>query len=280
MSSDSTLSTFIASDGDNIVVQDWPLSEDLPLRGVVVLVHGLGEHAGRYGKLAQQLNAWGFAVRGYDQYGHGESGGVRGSLPDERRLVDDLADILDSTRARMHRGLPLIVLGHSMGGLVAARLVALRLRAVDGLILSSPALDTGIGAFRKRLISVAMELVPNFRTSNGVKPHLLSHDPDVVASYIADPLVHQYISIRLADFVVNTGAKVIARAAKWETRTLLLYAGDDRVLNPEGSRLFAAATPPGVVTSECFDGFYHEIFNESNSAPVYASLKRWLDQRF
>lgn len=280
MSSDSTLSTFIASDGDNIVMQDWPLSEDLPLRGVIVLVHGLGEHAGRYDKLAQQLNAWGFAVRGYDQYGHGESGGVRGALPDERRLIDDLADILDSTRARMHRGLPLIVLGHSMGGLVAARLVALRLRPLDGLILSSPAFDTGVGAFRKWLISVAMELAPNLRTSNGVKPHLLSHDPAVVARYVGDPLVHKYISIRLADFLVHTGAKVIARAAKWETPTLLLYAGDDRVLNPEGSRQFAAAAPPGVVTSERFDGLYHEIFNESSADPVYASLQRWLDQRF
>ena len=80
-SGESTLSTFVASDGDNIVIQDWPLQSGARLRGVVILVHGLGEHAGRYAHVAEQLNRWGFAVRGYDQCGHGESGGLRGSLP-------------------------------------------------------------------------------------------------------------------------------------------------------------------------------------------------------
>ena len=98
---DSTLSTFVASDGENIAIQDWPLSPGRSLRGVVLLVHGLGEHAGRYDHVARRLNDWGFAVRAYDQYGHGESGGVRGGLPHDDRLIDDLTDVLDSTRARM-----------------------------------------------------------------------------------------------------------------------------------------------------------------------------------
>ena len=100
---DSTLTTFVAADGDNLAIQDWPLDADMRLRGVVLLVHGLGEHAGRYDELARRLNGWGFAVRGYDQYGHGESGGVRGGLPTDNRLVEDLADVLASTRARMDR---------------------------------------------------------------------------------------------------------------------------------------------------------------------------------
>jgi alpha-beta hydrolase superfamily lysophospholipase len=78
---DSILSTFTASDGDNIALQEWPLPDGVPLRGAVVLVHGLGEHAGRYDHVARRLNSWGFAVRGYDQYGHGESGGPRGGCP-------------------------------------------------------------------------------------------------------------------------------------------------------------------------------------------------------
>src|SRR5665647_1062488 len=102
--SDSTLSTYTASDGDNLAVQDWPAPEGLAPRGVVLLVHGLGEHAGRYDHLAQRLNSWGFAVRGYDQYGHGESDGVRGALPREARLIDDLTDVITSTRKRMEGG--------------------------------------------------------------------------------------------------------------------------------------------------------------------------------
>ena len=136
----STLTTFTASDGENLAVQDWPLPQGEPCRGTVLLVHGLGEHVGRYDALARRLNDWGFAVRGYDQYGHGESAGPRGGLTSDMRLLDDLADLVDATRARMPAGQPLVLLGHSMGGLVASRFVSLHLRPVDALVLSSPAL--------------------------------------------------------------------------------------------------------------------------------------------
>ncbi|MFZ2308848.1 MAG: lysophospholipase [Rhodoferax sp.] len=280
MNTESRLSTFVASDGDRVVIQDWPLEPDVPLRGVVIVVHGLGEHAGRYERVAEHLNAWGFAVRGYDQCGHGESGGARGSLPTDTRLLDDLADIIDSTRARMSKGTPLILLGHSMGGLVVGRFVSLGLRPVDALIMSSPALDAGMNAFQKFLVSLLPKLSPNLRVGNGVKPQFISHDPAVVAAYKADPMVHDRISARLARFIADAGPQTLARAAHWKVPTLLMYAGDDRLLNPQGSRNFAAAAPKGVVTSVCFDDLYHEIFNELDAGPVFAELKRWLDQRF
>ncbi|MCB1973299.1 MAG: alpha/beta fold hydrolase, partial [Burkholderiaceae bacterium] len=127
---DFTLTAYTANDGENLAVYDWPLAEGSAQRGTVLLVHGLGEHAGRYHAVAQHLNAWGFAVRAYDQYGHGQSGGPRGGLNHDMRLLDDLADMVDATRARAPEGLPLVLLGHSMGGLVAARFVAMHLRPV------------------------------------------------------------------------------------------------------------------------------------------------------
>jgi alpha-beta hydrolase superfamily lysophospholipase len=280
MAAESTLSTLIASDGDNVVVQDWPLEPGTPLRGVVILVHGLGEHAGRYDHVARQLNAWGFAVRGYDQCGHGESGGARGSLPNDTRLLDDLADIVDSTRARMSKQTPLIVLGHSMGGLVAGRFVALGIRPVDALVMSSPALDAGMNRFQKFLVSVLPKIAPDLRVGNGVKPQFISHDPEVVAAYRNDPLVHDRISARLARFIADAGPQTLAQAPQWKVPTLLMYAGDDRLLNPQGSRDFAAAAPKQVVTAKCFEDLYHEIFNERDAEPVFAELKRWLDARF
>jgi alpha-beta hydrolase superfamily lysophospholipase len=133
----STLTTFTAGDGENLAVQDWPLvGRGVPARGTVLLVHGLGEHVGRYDALARRLNAWGFAARGYDQYGHGESSGPRGGLTSDMRLLDDLADMVDATRARMPAGQPLVLLGHSMGGLVASRFVSLNLRPMDALMRS------------------------------------------------------------------------------------------------------------------------------------------------
>jgi alpha-beta hydrolase superfamily lysophospholipase len=280
MTAESRLTTFTASDGNNVVVQDWPLDPGVKLRGVVIVVHGLGEHAGRYDHVARQLNDWGFAVRGYDQCGHGESGGARGSLPSDTRLLDDLADMVDSTRARMRKGLPLILLGHSMGGLVVGRFVSLRMREVDGLVMSSPALNAGMNAFQKFLVSILPKIAPDLRVGNGVKPQFISHDPAVVAAYKADPLVHDRISARLARFIADACPQTVALAAQWTVPTLLLYAGDDRLLNPQGSRDFAKLAPKNVVTTQCFDTLYHEIFNELDAKPVFAALKQWLDQRF
>ena len=277
---ESTLSTFTASDGSNIALQDWPLPEGLNLRGVVLLVHGLGEHAGRYGHVARRLNEWGFAVRGYDQYGHGESDGVRGTLPTTMRLLDDLGDVIESTRARMEPGLPLILLGQSLGGLVAACQVALRDTAVEGLVLSSPALDPGLDSFQRLLLAMLPRVAPNLTVANGVNPGFLSHDPHVVAAYKADASVHDRVSGRLVRFIADGGPLVVARAARWKVPTLLMYAGADEVVDPGGSRAFAAAAPAQVVTVRCFDGLFHEIFNELDPEPVFETLRQWLDERF
>lgn len=277
---ESTLTTFVAADGDNLAIQDWPLEPGTPLRGVVLLVHGLGEHAGRYDELARRLNSWGFAVRGYDQYGHGESGGVRGGLPSDNRLVDDLADVLGSTRKRMDPATPLILLGHSMGGLVAARLVALGLARVEGLVLSSPAFDPGLNAFQQFLLAVLPAIAPNLRVGNGVDPKWISHDPMVVQAYQQDRLVHDRISGRLARFIAEGGAATIAAASQWQVPTLLLYAGTDRLVSPNGSAAFARAAPARAVTAHCFEDLYHEIFNELEREPVYARLQQWLDRWF
>lgn len=280
MASESTLSTFTASDGDNLAVQDWPLEPGVRMRGVVLIVHGLGEHAGRYEHVAERLNEWGFAVRGYDQCGHGESGGLPGSLPTDTRLLDDLADIIDSTRARMEPGTPLILLGHSMGGLVTGRFVSLGMRKVDALVMSSPALNPGMNAFQKLLVAVLPKIAPNLRVGNGLNPTFISHDPAVVKAYTGDPRVHDRISARLARFFATEGPATVESAPGWTVPTLLMYAGDDRLVNPQGSRDFAAAATPATVQSVCFDGLYHEIFNELDAAPVFATLRNWLDQRF
>jgi alpha-beta hydrolase superfamily lysophospholipase len=279
--SGSSFSPLTAKDGTNLVVVDWPLSKG-PVRGVVLIVHGLGEHAWRYDHVAEQLNAWGFAVRAYDQYGHGESMGPRGALPSEDRLLSDLAEVFDDWRVRMSASSPLIVLGHSLGGLVAGRFVSLGLRPVQGLVMSSPALDPGLNAFQKVLLAVLPRIAPDLRVGNGLNADFLSHDPAVVAAYKADPLVHDRISARLAVFIADNGPATIAAASSWTVPTLLLYAGADKLVNPAGSRAFAAAAPQPLVSTHCFDGLYHEIFNEAapQRARVFAELKRWLDARF
>ena len=280
VTAETTLSTFIASDGDNLAVQDWPLDPGQPLRGVGIVVHGLGEHAGRYDHVARRLNHWGYAVRGYDQYGHGESGGPRGGLTSDDRLLEDLTDIVDSTRLRMKKGTPLVLLGHSMGGLVVAAFVARAIRHVDAMVLSSPALDPGLNGFQKLLLGILPKIAPNLRVGNGLDVSLISHDRAVVEDYRKDHLVHNQVSARLARFIAEAGAEVRAAATAWTVPTLLLYAGADALVNPKGSREFSASAPSSVVTTRCFDTLYHEIFNELDAEPVFAELKVWLAVRY
>lgn len=293
-----TLAPFTARDGENLALYEWPMDawlagEVLPPRAVVLIVHGLGEHASRYDHVAQKLLDWGFAVRAYDQRGHGESGGARGGLSSDALLLEDLAEVVDDTRQRALRlprvgkpdaPLPLILLGHSLGGLVVGRFVSLQVRPVDGLVMSSPALDPGLNALQKLLLATLPVIAPNLRINNGLNPEFISHDKQVVNRYLADPLVHAKISARLAKFIATAGPATVAAASTWRTPTLLMYAGADKLVNPAGSLAFADAAASngaaGVVTARCFDNLYHELFNELDAAPVFAALKAWLDARF
>jgi len=265
-------------DGETLALRRLPAPG--PARAVVVVVHGLGEHAGRYHGLAECLHEWGFAVWAHDHYGHGESSGPRGGLPSELRLVDDLALVVDDAR-RENPGLPLVLLGHSLGGLVVASLIARGVRHVNAAVLSSPGLDPGLNGFQKLLLAVLPRIAPDLRVGNGLDDNYLSHDPAVVQAYRDDPLTHDRIGGRLARFLAYEGEAVQQRAANWPVPTLLLYAGDDRLVRPAASRAFAAAAAPsGKVEAQCFDTLYHEIFNELEADPVFEALQRWLNRRF
>jgi alpha-beta hydrolase superfamily lysophospholipase len=258
----------------------WPLPEGSASRGTVVLVHGLGEHIGRYGHVAKFLNDSYFNVVGYDLYGHGKSEGVPGCIRSSSQHLDDLVDVVDSVRKAMPEGQPLLLLGHSMGGLIAARFVSLNLRPIDGLALSSPALDPDLNAFQKLLLAVLPAILPNLRVGNGLNAGFISHDAKVVAAYKNDPLVHDRISGQLAKFIADAGPAVIANAASWVAPTLVLFAGQDKLVNPRVSRAFISKAPSSIVSSYCFENMYHEIFNEPNAIEVFARLKPWLDTRF
>lgn len=274
-----TLSKLNMQDADTLAVYDWLLPSTSTSRGTVLLVHGLGEHMGRYQHVAAHLNNRGFAVRGYDHYGHGQSSGPRGGLPSDTRLLDDVARMVDDTRTQMPAGSPLILLGHSMGGGVVGRFVSLYPTKVDALVMSSPALDPGLNVFQKLLLATLPAIAPNLRVNNGLDAKLICHDPAVVSAYLADPLDHDRISARLARFIATAGPATVGLAPQWTTPTLLMFAGADKLVNPAGSRAFAAAAP-ACVRAHCFEHMYHEIFNEPDQAQVFEHLKSWLDQRF
>ncbi|TMH26928.1 MAG: lysophospholipase [Betaproteobacteria bacterium] len=275
--------TLATTDGIELHLRHWPFATRS--RGTVLIVHGLGEHVARYGHVAAHLNDWGWNVVGYDQRGHGHSGGAKGALNASDDLLRDLAQVIDATRAE-HDG-TLVLLGHSMGGLIAARFVAEGLaaapaawhRPVDALVLSSPALDPGMNAMQRLLLSVLAPLVPSLAVNNGLKTSWISRDSSVVKAYENDPLVHERVTPRLVRFIVDSGELACRNAARWTTPTLLMYAGSDRCVSPAGSARFAAAAPKEIVNVREFAPLYHEIFNEPEQAEVFAALGAWLAGR-
>jgi len=275
-------STLHTADGLALHLRHWPTAATQP-RGTVLIVHGLGEHIGRYAHVAAHLNAWGWHVLGHDHRGHGRSEGERGRIGSPVSLLEDLARVVDAARAA-HPG-RLLLLGHSMGGGIAARFVAEGTvgvpaawhRQVDALVLSSPALQAGLNGAQRLALAALHATTPNLAVGNGLKPEWISRDPAVVAAYLADPLVHDRITPQLVRFILDAGEFSRSRAPHWAMPTLLLWAGADRCVAPAGSAAFAAAAPAGVVAAREFPPLAHEIFNEPEQADVFAAWKLWLE---
>lgn len=280
--------TVATRDGLALLTRHWPLAGARPAPGVALLVHGLGEHIGRYEHVAHHLNQQGWAVVGYDHRGHGHSPGKRGALRDHHDLLHDLAAVIDATR-RAYPTQPLVLIGHSLGGAIAARFAAALAtpaeaaawaRPLDGLVLSSPALAIPIGAFQRLLLATIGQLTPDVAVSNGLKPAWICHNPATVAAYQADPLVHDRVTGRLTSWLIEAGQTVRTRAARWSVPTLIMWGGEDRCVDPAGSAAFAASAPRERVASHPWPHLSHEIFNEVEQAEVLAALSGWLQSTF
>ena len=267
---------------DGLHIRRWPAPEAVQARGTVQIVHGLGEHIGRYDALARQLNAAGWHVGGHDHRGHGLSEGARGCVPHSHTLLADIGAAMDHLRGRG----PLVLLGHSMGGAIAARFVAESLlrqparwaRDVNGLVLSSPALRLHIGPGRRLLLKVLPRWVPNLALGNGLDPAWVSRDPAVVQAYRQDKHNQDRLSPRLARCIFDAGVQALRAAPGWNVPTLLMWGEADRCVDPSGSAAFAAAAPQGRVEAVPWPALAHEIFNEPEREQVVARLLQWLAQ--
>ena len=255
----------------------WPNAPE-NAHAAILLLHGLGEHMGRYGHVASALQAAGYVVFGYDHHGHGLSSGLRGNLLSPSQLLDDVRFVIEHVRALTPA--PMVLLGHSMGGLIAARAVANALPHIDALVMSSPALGAQTNFIQKMLLATLPKLLPHIRVDNGVKTAWVARDAKVVRAYLEDPLVHRQISAGLAAWLLKEGPQTVAQASAWSMPTLLLYAGQDQLVLPQASAEFVRLAPAQVVQSHCFNVMYHEIFNDPEKALVMAKLLAWLDNRY
>jgi len=272
----SNESTLDGYDGTPLFVRDWIPPHPGSAGGSIVLMHGLGEHSGRHAHVARFFTECGMAVRAYDHRGHGRSGGARGDVPDDEAILRDAKIVIDDFTHRLGGSSAPMLFGHSMGGLFAARFATGRLSPLKALLLSSPGLGLPLSAAQKILLKLMTKIAPGLGVNNGLPTKYLSHDPAVEAAYLKDPLVHSKISARLLNSMQAAVDFSQSHAGQLDIPVLLVFAGDDHLVDASGSERFAAGLAPGIGSVRRFDGFYHEIFNETGAAHVFEEVRRWL----
>lgn len=250
-----------------LAVRQWP--HPAP-RCLALLAHGYGEHAGRYGELAARLTGHGAAVYAPDHAGHGRSAGERVLIADFEDVVTDVHTVADSARAA-HPGLPLVLVGHSMGGLIAARYAQRYGDELSALVLSGPV----IGAWELPGRLLALEEIPDVPVS----PSALSRDPAVGAAYAADPLVWQGPMKRPTLEAFARTLDTVARSGDVRGLPLLwLHGDDDRLVPLPGSRAGVERLSGGRHTGRIFPGARHEVSHETCKEEVFAELLAFLDR--
>lgn len=272
--------TLKAGDGTPLFVTDWMIDPPASAKGAIVLMHGLGEHGGRYAHVIRFFNDRGLSVRIYDHRGHGRSGGARGDVPGDATMLQDAKIVIDDFARRLGRedAASLLLFGHSMGGLFAARFATARLSPLRGLILSSPALALPLSGAQKTLAKILRAIAPGLGIPNGLQTRYLSHDPQIEADYLKDPLVHPKISARLLSSMLAAIDFSQSHAAELAIPALLVVAGDDHLVDAAGSDAFFRRLAPGIGTMHRYKDFYHEIFNEIESPRVFNDVGAWLDR--
>lgn len=270
------------SDAGERYRRSWQPAE--PSR-VMVLVHGYAEHTGRYDEMAMHFAERGFAVDAYDQVGHGRTPGPRGHVDRFDRLVDELARFIEVVRLD-HPGLPITLVGHSMGGLVVAATAAFRHPDVERFVLSGALLQLGgeSGGLRQSislgLARMVSTFAPRVALSTGLDLQGLSRDPEVIRRYEEDPYVKDRMSVRFAAGMSSMISAVRGAADQIERPILILHGGKDSLSPPEGSRRLHAGLSESIATKSSlriYPELRHEIFQEPERQQIWREIEQWLE---
>jgi lysophospholipase len=274
----STTEMIPARDGTDLLVRRWPAGREgdgtwagIP-SAAVLLVHGLGEHSGRYEHVGGQLAAAGFDIAAFDQRGFGASGGRPGHVQRWSEYHDDLEERLAAVRADA-AGRPVVLYGHSLGGLIALGYVLSPRPGPDLLVLSAPAIASTIPGWKKVLAQALARIAPTLTVANGVAGDTLSRDPHVAQRYFADPLNRHRSTTRFGAEALAEQRRVLEALASLDLPTIVIHGGDDRLVPTESSERLEAL--PGV-TRVVHPDLRHETHNEPEGAAVLEGVIAWL----
>jgi acylglycerol lipase len=248
--------------------------------GVIVLVHGLGEHSGRYEHVAERLVADGYAVHALDHRGHGRSQGSRAVIDRVDHAVTDLDALVSvAIQHESAASIPVLMVGHSMGAMLALRYALDHQHRLDGLAVSG-ALASIEASAALRIVGHAISAVAPTLGLITLDSSLVSRDPAVVEAYRADPLVHHgKVPARSAAEIADTVGAFPSRVHEITLPTLIMYGTEDRLCPPAGSEMLGERIGAADTRVIPYEGLYHEIFNEPERDAVLSDLSGWLAMR-
>jgi alpha-beta hydrolase superfamily lysophospholipase len=273
---DTTEWTWNTSDGLEMYSKAW-----VPQRrakGVVCLVHGLGEHIGRYQADGEALAEGGYVLAGFDQRGFGKSGGRRGHTPSAEACFGDIDTFLGEIGQR-YPGQPRFLYGNSMGGILVLAYTPVRRPPVVGVIATAPALKSSVEEQKLKIFlgNLLGMFIPTFTVNSGIDMQMLSRDPRVADQVAKDPLCHTLVTTALGKLLTKAIGLAFENAPHFQLPLLLMHGTKDGIAYPRGSQMFAELAPKEKVTLKLWDGFKHELHTDPEKAQVFTTIIEWLD---
>lgn len=267
----SSIEHVAAHDGTSILVRHWPV-ESGETWATLLLVHGLAEHSGRYEHVGEHFAKAGIETFAFDMRGFGGSGGTRAWVDRWSQLHDDLEERITALRAAAPER-PLVLYGHSLGGLVALGYVLDGRSRPDLLVLSAPAISAAIPAWQRALVGVLGRITPRMVIANRLEDSVLSRDPSVGVAYRADPLNFHGSTARFGVLAFAEQRRVSAALDRLTIPTLVIHGGDDQLVPTATSQVLESR--PGV-TRRVFEGLRHETHNEPEHDLVLDAVVAWI----
>jgi len=264
----------ISHDGLQLFLRIWQPKQK-PL-AVINMVHGLGEHGGRYDHWARRFIQEDMAFAAIDYRGHGLADGKRGHASSYKLLMDDIMVLLEETN-RLFPGTPAILYGHSLGGNLVLSFVTQRRHSLKGLIATSPwlRLTHDPPVWQTAIARILLPFFPGMTIPNGLDPSDLSHNPDIAKAYTSDPLVHNKISLRLYFDTQNAGHLILHKGIPVNIPALIVHGSDDRITSPRASQELCIHCGKNV-TFRLFKDMFHELHHESCAPELFTLIKNWI----
>ncbi|MGE5398686.1 MAG: lysophospholipase [Chitinophagales bacterium] len=268
---------WMESQGLKIFYRSWQPEE---VKAVLILVHGAGDHSGRYLHVGEFFSQKGLAVLAPDLRGQGDSEGVRGHVGDFEEYLQDVSHMIEAAR-KQYPEVPVFLLGHSMGGTIGALYGITRPGKVQGILLSSPCMGLvmKINPVKKLVGKLVGKVVPKLTVPDGIDPSWVSRSPEVVAAYATDNVRCGRVTASWYNAFEAAWLKALAQARDFKYPCLILQAGDDRLVEKEKSELFYQQISSKDKTFRFCEGCYHEIMNEPEKEKVLQDMWNWIMER-